>query len=83
MLNPALLFVIGDNICMLCYFNCDIMSFGIAGETLEIMILLAGFIKRLILIDIWAFNVILGRLIIRKSTVFLSLKYIQNRLFDI
>jgi len=84
MLNPALTCVIGDTICMLSYFKCNIMlSFGMAGETLEIMILLAGFINLLILIVVWSFNLILGWLSIRKSAVFFSLKYIQNRLLEI
>lgn len=61
MLNPAFIWVIGDTIRMLRYFSCDMMSsFSIAEETFEMIILLAGFISRLILIDIWAFNVILG-----------------------
>jgi len=83
MLNSALTCVIGETIWMLWSFRWDIMlSFGIVGETLEIMILLAGFINLLILIMVWPFNLMLGWLVISKSTVFFSLKNIQNRLLD-
>lgn len=58
------------------------LSFGIDCETLDIIILLAGFINRLILIVSCAFNLMLGWLSTRKSTVFLSLRYMQNWLLD-
>lgn len=51
MLKSTLICVIGDFIWILRSLKCDMMLlFGIAGKTLRIMILLVGFLNRLVLI---------------------------------